>query len=71
MPFLESVSIKKRKRKAMKRIKQIAKIFKKGSSNIFEETKKLCYLVPKVVLNLPFEGRKVEGLVTGVRDGSS
>ena len=33
MPFLESVSIKKRRRKAMNRIKQIDKIFKKGRPN--------------------------------------
>ena len=32
VPFLESVSLQKRKRNAMKRIKQIVKIFKKGDS---------------------------------------
>ena len=54
VPFLESVSLKKRKRKALKRIKQFYKISKKGD-------KKSCHLVPKVVIDLPFEGRKVEG----------
>ena len=39
VPFLESVSPKKRKSKAMTRIKQIAKIFKKENSNIHEEKK--------------------------------
>ena len=33
VPFVESVSLKKRKKKEMKRIKQIAKTFKKGNSN--------------------------------------
>ena len=51
--FLESASLRKRKRKAMKRIK-IYEISKKGE-------KKSCRLVPKVVIDLPFEGRKVEG----------
>ena len=46
---------KKRKRKAMKRIKQIYKISKRVI------TKKSCHLVPKVLIDLPFEGRKVEG----------
>ena len=55
MPFLESVSLKKRQRKAMKRIKRINKISKKGNK------KKSCHLVPNVVIDLPFEGRKVEG----------
>ena len=50
MPFLESVSLMKRKRKAMKRIKQSDEIFKKGSSK-----KK------KMVIDLPYKGRKVEG----------
>ena len=36
MPFHESVSLKKRKRKALKRIKQIVEIFKKGNSDIYE-----------------------------------
>ena len=54
MPFLESASLNKRERKAMKRIKQIYKISKKGKT-------KSCHLVPKVVIDLPFEGRKVEG----------
>ena len=44
---------KKRIRKAMKRIKQIYKISKRV-------IKKSCHLVPKVVIDLPFEGRKVE-----------
>ena len=55
VPFLESASLKKRKRNVMKRIKQFYKISKKGSK------KKSCHLVPKVVTDLPFEGRKVEG----------
>ena len=55
VPFLESPFLKKRKRNVMKRIKQIYKISKKGN------IKKSCHLVPKVVINLPFEGRKVEG----------
>ena len=55
VPFLESASLKKWKRKAMKRIKQMHKISKKGNK------KKSCHLVPKVVIDLPFEGRKVEG----------
>ena len=63
MPFLKSVSLKKRKRKAMKRIKQIDKtkrvIVKKKKKN--KTKKKSCHLVPKVVIDLSFEGRKVEG----------
>ena len=39
----------------MKRIKQIYKKSKKGNK------KKSCHLVPKVVIELPFEGRTVEG----------
>ena len=39
----------------MKRIKQIYKISKRGNK------KKIMHLVPKVVLDLPFGGRKVEG----------
>ena len=50
VPFLESASLKKWKRKAMKRIKQIHKISKNGNK------KKSCHLVPKVVIDLPFEG---------------
>ena len=38
-PFSSLYSLKKRKRKALKRIKQIAKIFKKGNCNIYEEKK--------------------------------
>ena len=61
MPFLKSVSLKKRKRKAVTRIKQIAKIFKKGTINIYEKKeKKSCHLVLKVVIDLPSEGRKPE-----------
>ena len=52
--FLESASLKKRKRKAMKRIKPVYKISKRVK-------KKSRHLVPKVVIHLPFEGRKVEG----------
>ena len=47
--------LRKRKRKAMKRIKQKKKI----SKNV--NKKKSCRLVPKVVIDLPFEERKVEG----------
>ena len=47
MLFLESASHKKRKRRAVKRIKQIYKLFEK---------KKKRHLVPKVVIDLPFEG---------------
>ena len=54
VPFLESASLKKRKRKAMKRIKQIYEISKTVIN-------KSCHLVPKIVIDLPFEGRKVEG----------
>ena len=55
MPFLESVSLRKRKRKALQRIKQKYKISKKGNKN------KSCHLVPKVVIDLSFEERKIEG----------
>ena len=54
VPFFESASLRERKRKAMK-IKQKYKISKKGIE------KKSCLLLPKVVIDLPFEGRKVEG----------
>ena len=40
VPFLKSASLKKRKRKAMNRIKQIAKIFKKGNSSYIYMRKK-------------------------------
>ena len=36
--FLDSISLKKMKRKAIT-IKQIAEIFKKGNSNIYEDKK--------------------------------
>ena len=49
--FLESASFRKRKRKAMKRIKRIYKISKKANKE------KSCHLVPKVVIDL----RHVEG----------
>ena len=52
VPFLEFASLKKRKRKALKRIKQIDKIFKKGN----RKKKKSCHLVPKMVIDLPIEG---------------
>ena len=45
---------KKRKIKAVKRIKQIYEISKRI-------IRKACHLVPKVVIDLSFEGRKVEG----------
>ena len=60
VPFLKSASLKKRKIKAMKRIKQIYKISKKGKKKK-KKKKKSCHLIPKVVTDLPFEGRKVEG----------
>ena len=53
VPVLESAFLK-RKRNVMK-IKHIYKISKKGNK------KKSCHLVPKVVIDLPFEGRKVAG----------
>ena len=53
--FLESASPRKRKRKAMKKKKKNYKMSKKGNK------KKSCHMVPKVVIDLPFEGRKVEG----------
>ena len=55
MSFLESASLEKRKRNVMKRIKQFYKISKKGNK------KKSCHLLPKVAIDLPLEGRKVEG----------
>ena len=58
-PFLECASLRKRKRK---RIKQIYKISKKGNK------KRSCHLVPKVVIDLPFEGRKVEGSWKYIRE---
>ena len=59
-PFLKSASLKKRKRMAMKRIKQIYKISKKGKKKKIKN-KKSCHLIPKVAIELPFEGREVEG----------
>ena len=50
VPSLESASLKKRKRNVMKIIKQFYKISKKGNK------KKSCHLIPKVVIDLPFEG---------------
>ena len=40
----------------MKRIKQIDEIFKKGNRK-----KKSCHLLLKLVIDLPFDGRNVEG----------
>ena len=57
MTMNKTAALNKRKRKAMKRIKQIYKISKKGK----KKKKKSCHLIPKVVTDLPFEGRKVEG----------
>ena len=54
-PLSSLQHLKKRKRKAMTRIKQVYKISKKGNK------KKSCHLVPKVVIDLHFEARKVEG----------
>ena len=53
VPFLESASPENRKRSV---IKQFYKISKKCNKE-----KKSCHLAPKVVIDLPFEGRKVEG----------
>ena len=53
VPFLESASLEKRKRSV---VKQFYKISKKCN-----EKKKSCHLAPKVVIDLPFEGGKVEG----------
>ena len=55
VPFLEFASFRKRKRKAMKRIKQFIKSIKRVIKQ------KSCHLVPKMVIDLPFEARKVEG----------
>ena len=55
VPFLESASLEKRKGSFMKRIKPFYKISKTSNK------KKSCHLVPKVVIELPFERRKVEG----------
>ena len=55
VPFLEAASPKKRKIKAMKRTKEIYKIYKMGNKKISR------HLFPKVVTDLPFEGREVEG----------
>ena len=52
VPFLESASLKKRKRKAMKRIKnKLIKYLKRV-------IKIICHLVPKVVRDLPLEGSR-------------
>ena len=62
VPFLESASLEKRKRNVMKRIKQIYKISKKDKKKKTKQKKiKTCHLVPEVVTDLLFEGRKVEG----------
>ena len=68
--FLESASLKKKKREAMARIKQNAKIFKKKVTvTSMKKKKKSCLLVPKVVIDLPFEGRLKEAGNT--EEGSS
>ena len=54
VPFLESATLRKRKRKSVKRIKLFYDISRKGNE-------KICHLVPKMVIDLPFKGRKVEG----------
>ena len=46
-----SASLKKWERKAVKRIKKFIKYLKSA-------IKKSCHLVPKVAIDLPFEGRK-------------
>ena len=53
MCHFSSAFLKKRKIKAMKRIKQIYNISKKGKKKI----NKSCHLATKVVIDLPFEGR--------------
>ena len=60
VPFLESASLAKRKREAIKKIKQINKISKKGGKKQKKKQKKSRHLVPKVVIDLPFERRKPE-----------
>ena len=52
--FLESASLEKRKRSIMERIKQFHKISKKSNK------KKI--MPSRQVIDLPFEGRKIEGI---------
>ena len=56
VPFLEPASLKKRKRKAMKRIKQNDEISKKGNNK--KKKKKSCHLVPKVLTLLEKDAAK-------------
>ena len=59
VPFLESASLEKRKRSVIKQFYKISKeLIKKHLKSVI---KKSCHLAPKVVIDLPFEGRKVEG----------
>ena len=51
VPFLESASLEKRKRSVMKRIKQFYKESKKSNKKNHAIS-----IVPKVVIDLPFEG---------------
>ena len=52
VPFLESVSLEKRKRKAMTRIKQMTKIFKKGNGNIYIEVQVFIHFLCKASHNI-------------------
>ena len=67
-PFLESASLKETKRESVLSDKKTAKLSKKWNSNIYICKKKKFIkrkisfnLVPKSVIDLPFEGSKVEG----------
>ena len=51
---------KKRKRKALKRIKENDKISKKVIKKKKKKKKKKSHLVPKVVIDLLFDGRSKE-----------
>ena len=71
-PFLKSASLKKRKQPMSSDKKKTAKISKKWNRNICRRKKnyikkKSCHLVPKVVIDLSFEGRKVEGSQKNIR----
>ena len=63
VPLLETVSHKKSK-KVVKSNKRLLKYRKKGIIIYMQKKKKKkksCHQAPKVVTDLPFEGRKVEG----------
>ena len=59
VPFLKSASLEKRKRSVIKQLYKISRVNKKTSKKC--NKKKSCHLAPKVVIDLPFEGRKVKG----------